>query len=237
MTKFTSHCPGEGRRSLVKSKFMLCVMKLRRNQPSPWSTQATSLSNIFGVALSASMAHKYLAGHLKTLKKAHAMPAKMNSNINMELHRQFVIAVGEYMCHGKQVICMDVAIVNLFCQHSQGRAPKGKRAVAVPPASKGKDILINGAICAVHFYLNFCLVSGPWLLKGYIIVMGVFLGCRGSLLLQEPLIIAGATLLFCAFLLVLKCMICFFFSFVLLTADPVSTTSESRGGHDSAHNK
>ena len=43
---------------------------------------------------------------------------------------------------------MDETNVNLFCQCSQGRAPTRKSAVAVRPASKGKNIHIIGAISA-----------------------------------------------------------------------------------------
>ena len=104
----------------------------------------------FGIALSASTVHNYLEGCLITLKKAHAMPATMNSDANEELHQQFVIAIGKYMHLGKQVIWMGETNVNLFCQHSQGRSPKGKRTVAVRPASKGKNIHIIGAISTVQ---------------------------------------------------------------------------------------
>ncbi len=40
--------------------------------------------------------------------------------------------------------------VNLLCWCSQGRLPKGKWAVAVQPASKGKNIHIIGAIAVVQ---------------------------------------------------------------------------------------
>ncbi len=61
------------------------------------------------------------------------------------------------MCLEKQVIWKDETNVNLFCWHSHDRAPKGKRAVVVRLASKGKKIHIIGAISAVQVVHMTCV--------------------------------------------------------------------------------
>ena len=58
----------------------------------------------FRVHVSPSTIHNYLQGKLITLKKAHAIPATMNTDANKELRRQYVQRVSQYMRDGKTII-------------------------------------------------------------------------------------------------------------------------------------
>ena len=58
----------------------------------------------FGVAVSQLTIHTYLQGKLITLKKAHAIPATMNTDFNKELRKRYVQRVSQYMREGKTII-------------------------------------------------------------------------------------------------------------------------------------
>lgn len=103
----------------------------------------------FGVHVGPSTIHNYLEGRLITLKKAHAIPATMNTDANKELRRQYVQRVSQCMRDGKTIIWMDETNLNLFCRRSQGRARIGERAVMALPTSKGPNIHV---ICALSAY-------------------------------------------------------------------------------------
>ena len=92
----------------------------------------------FGVAVSPST---YSQGKLMTLKKAHAIPATMNTDCNKELRRQYVQRVSQYIREGRTIIWMDETNLNLFCRRSQGRARVGERAVMALPTSKGPTFM------------------------------------------------------------------------------------------------
>ena len=103
----------------------------------------------FGVHVSPSTIHNYLQRKLITLKKAHAIPATMNTDANKELRRQYVQRVSQYMRDGKTIIWMDETNLNLFCRRSQRIARVGERAVMALPTSKGPNIHV---ICALSAY-------------------------------------------------------------------------------------
>ena len=102
-----------------------------------------------GVHVCKSTIHNYLEGRLITLKKAHAIPATMNTDANKELRRQYVERISQYMRDGKTIIWMDETNINLFCRRLQGRAHAGDRAVMPLPTSKGPNVHV---VCAVSAY-------------------------------------------------------------------------------------
>jgi transposase len=95
----------------------------------------------FDISVHPSTIDKRIRGLFTLKKKSTIVPENMNSLVNKEKRKEYVIKVQDLLRQrDTRVIFLDECNFNLFCSRSEGRSRVGERCVIRGPASKGQNI-------------------------------------------------------------------------------------------------
>lgn len=119
-----------------------------------------------GLSISTTSIANYLEGEMFTTKKIHWQPSSMNSTVNKELRRRYIIELNNCIQQGRQVLWIDETNFNLFCRRDCGRSRQGARAVAPRPTSRGENF--QNSILSCQTWDEYACISIVLLINNFL---------------------------------------------------------------------
>ncbi|CAI2737197.1 unnamed protein product, partial [Dicrocoelium dendriticum] len=100
----------------------------------------------FDVEVCTSTVARYLDGRLITMKKLHTIPESLNTQVNKQRRKLFVLQLLHFQAEGREPMWIDETNFNLFCSRTRGRSPRGSRAQCTVANSRGQNVHLVGAM-------------------------------------------------------------------------------------------
>ncbi|CAI2737995.1 unnamed protein product, partial [Dicrocoelium dendriticum] len=100
----------------------------------------------FDVDVCTSTVARYLDGRLITMKKLHTIPESLNTQVNKQRRKLFVLQILNFQAEGREPIWIDETNFHLFCARTRGRSPRGSRAQCTVANSRGQNVHLVGVM-------------------------------------------------------------------------------------------
>ncbi|KAE9352670.1 hypothetical protein PF008_g5360 [Phytophthora fragariae] len=107
---------------------------------------ADRLENETGVRVAPQTIKNHVDAACFTMKQLHKEPQYMNTSINKEKRRDYLVILQEYQAAGKVILYIDETNFNLWSTRTRGRSLKGKRAVKKVFAGGGQNMHVIACI-------------------------------------------------------------------------------------------
>ncbi|KAE8892156.1 hypothetical protein PF010_g7757 [Phytophthora fragariae] len=119
---------------------------------------ADRLENEMGVRVAPQTIKNHVDAACFTMKQLHKELQYMNTSVNKEKRRDYLVSLQEYQAAGKVILYMDETNFNLWSTRTRGRSLKGKRAVKKVFAGGGQNMHVIACIsehALVYFETRF----------------------------------------------------------------------------------
>ncbi|KAE9040176.1 hypothetical protein PR002_g5081 [Phytophthora rubi] len=119
---------------------------------------ADRLENEMGVRVAPQTIKNHVDAACFTMKQLHKEPQYMNTSVNKEKRRDYLVSLQEYQAAGKVILYMDETNFNLRSTRTRGRSLMGKRAVKKVFAGGGQNMHVIACIsehALVYFETRF----------------------------------------------------------------------------------